>query len=317
MHRMINPPSDDPGLFVRIFREKRALLFDAGDITRLKSGDLQKITDLFISHTHIDHFIGFDTLVRALLRRSSPLRVYGPSNIADCIEGKLKGYAWNLIAEYPLKIEVHSIEGSTIYHTSFQAADRFQRFFLGTRIMNGILLREPLFAVRALQLDHQIPCLAYSLEEEFHININKALLQEMALPIGPWLSEMKRAIRNRLPGDTEFIVSRRTYRLDDLRAIATITKGQKIAYVTDASMTEDNIHKIIEFVKDSDTLYCEAYFLNKDIDMARKRFHLTAKIAGGIARQAGVKHLVPMHFSPRYRNLPEYPAEEAMREFTR
>ncbi len=317
MHRMINPPFDDPGLFVRIFREKRALLFDAGDLARLKSGDLQKITDLFISHTHIDHFIGFDTLVRALLRRSTPLRVYGPSNVADCIEGKLKGYTWNLIAEYPLKIKVHSIEGNTIHHTSFQAADRFQRVFFGTRIMNDVLFREPLFAVRALQLDHQIPCLAYSLEEEFHININKALLQEMALPIGPWLSELKRAIRNRLPGDTEFIVSRRTYRLDDLRAIATITKGQKIAYVTDASMTEDNIHKIVEFVKDSDTLYCEAYFLNKDIDMARKRFHLTAKIAGGIARQAGVKHLVPMHFSPRYRNLPEYPAEEAMREFTR
>ena len=317
MHRMINPPFDDPGLFVRIFREKRALLFDAGDLARLKSRDLQKITDLFISHTHIDHFIGFDTLVRALLRRSTPLRVYGPSNVADCIEGKLKGYTWNLIAEYPLKIEVHSLEGNTIHHTSFQAADRFQRVFFGTRIMNDVLFREPLFAVRALQLDHQIPCLAYSLEEEFHININKALLQEMALPIGPWLSELKRAIRNRLPGDTEFVVSRRTYRLDDLRAIATITKGQKIAYVTDASMTEDNIHKIVEFVRDSDTLYCEAYFLNKDIDMARKRFHLTAKIAGGIARQAGVKHLVPMHFSPRYRNLPEYPAEEAIREFTR
>ncbi len=315
MHRMVNTPFDDPGLFVRIFREKRALLFDAGDISRLKSGDLQKITDVFITHTHIDHFIGFDTLVRALLRRSVPLHVYGPANIDDCIEGKLKGYTWNLITEYPLKIEVYGIDGNTICHSSFHAENRFQRRIHRIRKMSGVLFREPLFTVKALQLDHQIPCLAYSLEEDFHININKALLREMALPVGPWLSELKDAIRVRMPGNTEFVVSGRQYRLDELQAIATITKGQKISYVTDVSLTDDNIRRIIEFVRDSDTLYCEAYFMDKDIDMARKRFHLTAKITGSIARRAGVKHLVVMHFSPRYRNLPESPGEEAMREF--
>lgn len=315
MHRMVNTPFDDPGLFVRIFREKRALLFDAGDISRLKSGDLQKITDVFITHTHIDHFIGFDTLVRALLRRSVPLHVYGPANIDDCIEGKLKGYTWNLITEYPLKIEVYGIDGNTICHSSFHAENRFQRRIHRIRKMSGVLFREPLFTVKALQLDHQIPCLAYSLEEDFHININKALLREMALPVGPWLSELKDAIRVRMPGNTEFVVSGRQYRLDELQTIATITKGQKISYVTDVSLTDDNIRRIIEFVRDSDTLYCEAYFMDKDIDMARKRFHLTAKITGSIARRAGVKHLVVMHFSPRYRNLPESPGEEAMREF--
>jgi len=206
MHRMVNTPFDDPGLFVRIFREKRALLFDAGDISRLKSGDLQKITDVFITHTHIDHFIGFDTLVRALLRRSVPLHVYGPANIDDCIEGKLKGYTWNLITEYPLKIEVYGIDGNTICHSSFHAENRFQRRIHRIRKMSGVLFREPLFTVKALQLDHQIPCLAYSLEEDFHININKALLREMALPVGPWLSELKDAIRVRMPGNTEFVV---------------------------------------------------------------------------------------------------------------
>jgi ribonuclease Z len=315
MHRMVNTPFDDPGLFVRIFREKRALLFDAGDISRLKSGDLQKITDVFITHTHIDHFIGFDTLVRALLRRSVPLHVYGPANIDDCIEGKLKGYTWNLITEYPLKIEVYGIDGNTICHSSFHAENRFQRRIHRIRKMSGVLFREPLFTVKALQLDHQIPCLAYSLEEDFHININKALLREMALPVGPWLSELKDAIRVRMPGNTEFVVAGRQYRLDELQTIATITKGQKISYVTDVSLTDDNIRRIIEFVRDSDTLYCEAYFMDKDIDMARKRFHLTAKITGSIARRAGVKHLAVMHFSPRYRNLPESPGEEAMREF--
>jgi len=180
---------------------------------------------------------------------------------------------------------------------------------------SGLLLKEPLFSVKTLQLDHQIPCLAYSIEEEYHININKALLQEMVLPVGPWLSDLKQAIRQQLPQETEFIVSEKRYTLEQLKTIATITKGQKISYVTDVSMTDDNIRKIIEFVHGSDTLYCEAYFMDKDIDRAFQRFHLTAKITGSIARQAGVKHLVVMHFSPRYRNQSESPEDEAMREF--
>ena len=315
IHNTVNSPFDDPGIFVRILREKRAFLFDTGNISRLHPGDLQKVTDVFITHTHVDHFIGFDMLIRALLRRDLPLRVYGPSNIADCVGGKLKGYTWNLIKEYPLKIEVFSINRDTIFHSSFYAENCFQRSEDGARRFTGVLIKEPLFSVKTLQLDHQIPCLAYSIEEDFHININKALLQEMALPVGPWLSDLKQAIRQQLPEETEFIVSENRYTLEKLKTIATITKGQKISYVTDVSITDDNIRKIIEFVHNSDTLYCEAYFMDKDIDRALKRFHLTAKITGSIARQAGVKRLVVMHFSPRYRDQSESPEDEAMREF--
>ena len=315
IHSTINSPFDDPGIFVRILREKRAFLFDTGDISRLNTGHLQKVTDVFITHTHVDHFIGFDMLIRALLRRDLPVRVYGPPNIADCVEGKLKGYTWNLIKEYPLKIEVFSINRDTMFHSSFYAENNFQRRENRACTFSGLLLKEPLFSVKTLQLDHQIPCLAYSIEEEYHININKALLQEMVLPVGPWLSDLKLAIRQQLPQETEFIVSEKRYTLEQLKTIATITKGQKISYVTDVSMTDDNIRKIIEFVHGSDTLYCEAYFMDKDIDRAFQRFHLTAKITGSIARQAGVKHLVVMHFSPRYRNQSESPEDEAMREF--
>lgn len=317
IHTLVNGPFEDPSLFVRIMREKRALLFDIGTIAGLSPGDMQKVTDVFVSHTHIDHFIGFDTLLRALLRREIPLRVYGPSNMADCIEGRLKGYTWNLITEYPLKINVFSVAGSRIIKSGFQAENYFRRTEDGTSDFEGILLKEPQFTVKAVQLNHQIPCLAFSLEEEFHININKATLSEMGLPVGPWLSELKKTIREQLPGDTEFAVSGRVYTLKELGNVATITKGQKISYVTDVSITDDNIEKAISLVRGSDTLYCEAYFKDEDTDRALKRFHLTSKITGKIAREAGVKDLVVMHFSPKYRDQAEGPADEAMREFRR
>src|SRR4030066_2321980 len=157
IHKLINGPFEDPSLFVRILREKRAFLFDIGSLYRLKPGDLQKITDVFVTHTHIDHFIGFDTLLRALLRRESPLRVYGPSNITECVEGKLRGYTWNLIKEYPLKIEVFCIREDKIIASSFHAENYFKRVDNSVSEFCGIILKEPLFTIKAVQLDHQVP----------------------------------------------------------------------------------------------------------------------------------------------------------------
>jgi len=316
IHNLVNGPFEDPTLFVRIVREKRAFLFDIGNISKLQPGDLQKITDVFITHTHIDHFIGFDTLVRAILRRDTPLRVYGPPNITDCIEGKLRGYTWNLIKEYPIKIDVCCVNDNKKIISSFHAENNFQRTGKSISTFDGILLKEPLFTIRAIQLDHQIPCLAFSIDEEFHINIDKASLKSKGLSVGPWLADLKNAIRERRPGNTQFVVSRKRYSLKELQDVVKITKGQKISYVTDVSMNNSNIKKIIEFVRNSDTLYCEAYFLDEDRDRALERFHLTAKITGMIAREAQVNHLVAMHFSPKYRAYRETPGDEAMREFS-
>jgi len=317
LHTLVNGPFEDPVLFIRIMWEKRALMFDIGNISRLDPGDLHKITDVFVTHTHIDHFIGLDSLIRALLRRETPLRIYGPSNIADCVEGKLKGYTWNLIEEYPMKIEVYAVDGDIILPSSFHAADRFLRRDKSIRNFSGILLQEPLFRVRAVQLDHQVPCLAFTVEEEIHINIDKVSLGEKGLPVGPWLSELKKAIRGKMPHDAEIVVSGRKYKLGELSGIYKITKGQKISYVTDVSASDANIDKIIGLVSGSDILYCEAYFLHKDLDRALERFHLTARLAGMIARQAGVGNLSVMHFSPKYRGFDETPEVEAMEEFRR
>jgi ribonuclease Z len=317
IHHLVNSPFEDPVLFVRIMRERRAFLFDIGNIERLHPGDLQKITDVFVSHTHVDHFIGFDTLLRALLRREIPLRIYGPSSISDCVEGKLRGYTWNVIHEYPLKIDVYSIDDQHIRLSQFYAENGFHRKDVANFPFNGILLKEPLVTVKSVQLEHQIPCLAFSIDEEFHINIDKAALQEIGLPVGPWLAELKMAIRENRPEKSELEVAHKSFTIQELKKITKITRGQKISYVTDVSLNEENINTITAFIRGSDTFYCEAYFLEKDRERALERSHLTSKITGMIARNAGVKQLVVMHCSPKYRNDSYTPAEEAYEEFKR
>jgi len=316
-HSLINGPFDDPCVYVRVLREKRALLFDLGSTNRLKPNDIQKITDVFVTHTHIDHFIGFDGLLRALLRRETPLRIFGPANIIECVEGKLKGYAWNLIQEYPLKIEAFGINETHISHAGFYAENCFKKIDFEKKIFDGTLLKEGYFEIKAECLSHQIPSLCFSLKEDFHINIDKAALNRLALPVGPWLSEFKKAVRENADKGREFKIAGKIYSKKELMEIAMITEGQKISYVTDSSMNEENIKKIIAHVRDSNTLYCEAYFLEEDRERAIERHHLTAKTAGRIAREAGVKNLVVMHFSPKYRECPEAPEKEALMEYNR
>ena len=76
--RLVNPPFGDPGLFAPFFHKKRALLFDLGDISSLSPKDILKITHCFVSHAHMEHFIGFDHLLRIMLGREKVLRLYGP-----------------------------------------------------------------------------------------------------------------------------------------------------------------------------------------------------------------------------------------------
>lgn len=291
------------------------MLFDAGDIGKLGQGSLLKVTDVFISHTHIDHFIGFDMLLRAVLRRDVPLNIYGPANIINCVEGKLRGYTWNLIRDYPLKIEVFEIQGSLMTHASFHAEHSFRRTENPGREFRGTVMEDPLFIIKGLELSHDIPVMAYTLEEAFHINIDKAALTARGLPVGPWLSAFKKAIRAGSPGTAVFEISGEPYSMDELMPIAHITRGQKVSYATDISPTDENINEIVKFAHSSDQLFCEAYFLERDRDMADERHHLTAAVAGRIAREAGVGNLELIHFSPRYTHCKDEIYNEAMGEF--
>ena len=88
-----------------------------------------------------------------------------------------------------------------------------------------------------------------------------------------------------------------------------------MSYVVDAVYNRENEEKIVELVRGSDILYCEAAYLDKDRDIASERFHLTARQTGELAHKARAKELVVFHFSPRYTDNPDELYEEAMQTF--
>lgn len=326
--KLVNPPLEDPALFIPFFFEKRALLFDMGDLHRLPAKDILKLTHGFVTHTHMDHFTGFDTLLRTFLGRQKLFHVFGPPNFLKNIEGKLAGYTWNLVENYSHGFSLKATEVYPTY-TLNRVYDCKKGFFNPAEApaeapFDGKLLVEPAFSVHAIHLDHKVPCLGLSLEERFHINIRKEGLKRLELPVGSWLRQFKKALYEERDPEEDYEVTwkedgkerKRTLRLGDLTdEIAHVSPGQKISYIVDVVFSPENAEKIIGFARNADHLFIEAAFLDSELDVAYDKYHLTAKQAGILARKAGVKQFTVFHFSPRHAQTAHLLQQEADHAF--
>jgi ribonuclease Z len=205
--RLINGPFDDPGLFIPFQFQHRALIFDLGDINGLTPKDILKISHAFVSHTHMDHFIGFDRLLRLSLGREKNISLYGPPGFLKNVAGKLAGYAWNLADKYnyPLSLQITEVHPQHTLCREYHCAKKFQSAQDPVQQpFSGILYQEPAFEVSAVILDHNIPCLGFSIKERFHVNIIKNGLKDLGLSPGPWLTEFKQALYHQTDPSAKF-----------------------------------------------------------------------------------------------------------------
>lgn len=326
--RLINGPFDDPGLYIAFIFEKNAILFDLGEIDSLSSRDILKISHVFVTHTHMDHFSGFDRLLRLFLGRNKTLFLYGPKGFIDNVAGKLAGYSWNLVDHYENSFTLNITEIHPDRHICCRFSCR-NRFIPETPVVenpfSGVLVEAPGWIVSAVILDHAIPCLAFSVQEKFHVNIKKDRLEALGLEVGPWLMDFKQALfADNDPSSIFQVIDAKhperhtTYELGWLtREIAAITFGQKITYITDAVFNKANIDKMVDLARGSDHLFIEAAFLEIHKQTAEKKYHLTARQAGTLAAMAKVRHFTIFHYSPRYTGQEDALTEEAYRAYIR
>lgn len=325
---LVNGTWGDPALYIECLFERRALLFDLGDLHALPPRKVLRLSDVFVSHTHMDHFVGFDQLLRICLGREKKLCLYGPAAIIDQVESKLAGYTWNLVHNYVANftIEVNEYhQNQTVKRASFCCQQRFARQELpAVTVTDGKILEEPDFVVRAVHFDHKIPTLGFALQENQHINIWKNRLEEMQLPTGPWLNELKTAIRRGAQDSEPFRVWWRTaegvkenvFTIGELKAgILRIVPGQKIAYATDLIYHDANQQQVVRLAHGADVFFIESTFLQEDADHAAHTYHLTAHQAGVLARAAKVKNMRTFHYSPRYGDNAQPFEAEALRAF--
>lgn len=310
--RLVNDAFGDPGLYVDFRDERRALLFDLGDIGVLPPRKLMRLSQIFVTHTHMDHFAGFDPLLRVVLGRKAGLTLFGGPGFIAQVEHKLRAYTWNVVHRYDelvLDVRETAIDGRG-QCARFSSRSRFAREPAGSFDVSGDVVHdEATFRVRGCFVDHDTPCLAYAIEEKAHVNVARDRLEALGVSTGAWLRELRHAVLTGACGSTIIDVRWRdrhgdhamTRRVDELRhLVLDVVPGQRIGYVTDLRYTEANLQALAQLLAGVDLLFIESVFLDEDADHAARKNHLTAGQAGAIARVLGAKDVRPFHFSPRY-----------------
>jgi ribonuclease Z len=310
--QLVNGPFGDPALHVDLLHGGRAFLFDMGDLAALPPRKLLRVSDVLISHAHMDHWCGFDHFLRLVLGREMTVRLFGPPGISDRLQHKLGAYSWNLIEGYEndLAFLVTEVgEAGPCAGAAFRLTTAFAREPLRVEAEGPAILVEDRLRVTATTLDHGIPCLAFAIEETVRANVWRNRLDELGIGAGSWLNELKVLALSGAPDELpvtarwrhDGLPHERTFTLGFLKErLLEIRPGRKLAYVTDAAWTPTNIERIVELARGAEVLFIESTFLHRDREHAAARRHLTAHQAGTLARMAGVRRVVPFHFSPRY-----------------
>lgn len=149
---------------------------------------------------------------------------------------------------------------------------------------SGVVTACPEWALTALSLDHRIPTVGYRLEEPDGVRMVPERLERYGVS-GPDVGRIAREGRLDTPSGTVL-----------LEQVSVPRRGQVFAFVMDTRWCEE----AVRLATGADLLVCESTFLERDRDLALEYGHLTARQAGLLAREAGVRRLVLTHFSQRY-----------------
>lgn len=252
-------------------------LIDCGEGTQIQLRkyklSMQRISAIFISHAHADHFLGLPGLLSTmdLLGRQAELKIYAPEEVIQYINA---------------------------YCQIIQTGFRFQILKTALNMQSKqTIVDEPNLTIQSFPLKHSIPCLGFIFKEKQNIrNIKKETLKKYRLSIDD-IKSIKDG--NNYQTESGEVISNEelTLPMKNLRSYA---------YCTDTAYYPE----IAEDIQNANLLYHEATFLEKLRNRAHQTKHSTAKEAGMIAKAADVKKLIIGHYSVRYEN-PEVLLEEA------
>lgn len=251
---------------VLLRRDGDLFLFDGGEGTQVSLKRLnlkwKKINAIFVSHTHADHVTGLPgiLMLSSQVERTEPLYIYGPPKIKEYIETSRR--VLDMYINYP--IEVHEITAPCVVYGG-----------------DG-------FYVRAFPLEHTKTCVGYTLEElDRPGEFNPDAAVAMKVPRGPLWGKLQKG---------ETVVNEEGNEVRPSDVMGGSRSGRKFSFVTDTMY----IPSIAKEVKGSDLLICEGMFADDCADQAKQKKHMTARQAGIIARDADVKRMALIHYSPRY-----------------
>lgn len=238
-------------------------LVDCGEGTQIQMIKYKvrrgKISHIFISHLHGDHYYGLIGLINTfgLLSHKQELHIYGPEPLQQIIELQLK------VAETNLPYLLH-------FHTITE---------------NAVLVDNDKIRIKCFRTNHRIECFGFLFEEK--MNKRKLLLdkaQKHNIPVSFYSS---------LQSGLDYITPKGEVIKNDT-VTAAPERGRRYAFCADTKYDES----LIEHIYGCDAIYHETTYLDNMREKAFERFHSTTKQAALIARKAMVSKLL-IRFSKR------------------
>lgn len=280
------------------------LMFDCGEgcSTALSVGERQAVDHLFFSHLHMDHVAGFDGFFRCTYGRTAPAnQIWGPPGTAAAMQHRFQGFLWNLHdGMEPTSWRVTDIHPTRLHTLRSELSEAFAiSHDEGTQPHDGVIWGGVGATVRAFALNHHTTSMAYRVDERPRINFDMARMQDLGLRPGPWLKQV-RPDGAATPAD-EILINGTVWRTADLREKLMVeTPGDSIAYLTDFLLDQPTLDLLLPGLQGCRTLVCDCQYRHADLELAQKHRHMTARLAGELAKQVGAQELVLIHLSERY-----------------
>jgi ribonuclease Z len=252
-----------------VAREAEWLLFDCGEGAQMqipRAGlSSSRLSALFITHLHGDHFNGVAGLLSTmgLDRRTRDLTLTGPKGIQEYLDTLERLRI--IFLTYPIKLK--ELELSNEHAIVYEAAE---------------------YTVTARALDHRLFALGYRVDERTkpgRFSVKRA--RELGVPEGPMWGRLQSG---------EDVKSADGMTIHPRDVLGDPRPGKSVAYCLDTRPCASSI----ELARNVDLLIHEATYTEEFAAEARQYGHSTAAQAARTAREAGARRLLITHFSSRY-----------------
>jgi ribonuclease Z len=299
--RLVNGSTGDPVLFID-YPGRGAYLFDAGDLTRLADDQLARLRAVFLTHHHMDHFVGFDRIVRANLDRDKVLPIIGPADTIRRVYARVTSYEYPFFAFQKLALRVCEVWPDRTRVALLECAKHFPEPKVEEAPWSGpAVYEDDALTVEAAHADHSVPCLSFALVERAGHHSDPEKLAAGVLRPGPWVAEALARLRAGAPEETPLEIEGGRFTLGSLAAgFFSVSGGGRVAYITDTAWGEASRPGLLGLASRARRLYCDSYYARAQAKQAATHRHMTAAQAAEAAKLAKVDELVLIHFAPRY-----------------
>ncbi len=254
--------------------KKFKALFDCGEGTqrqmRILTLSPHSINALFISHWHGDHTLGIGGIIQSM-------------------SASERRKTLTIYGPKTTKDRVNKIINTYYFRKTFNVKvvelnpESYQTF-----------MDEEEFKVSCFPLKHGIPTIGYVFENKPVRKINLDYTKKFGLTQHPLLGKLQEG-KDITYNGKKIKADKATY----------FKPGKRISYVSDTGYFE----KLIDYVKKSNLLICEATLSEDDKGKSRDYNHMSNLDAAKIARKSGAEQLIITHISQRYTNIKPMLAE--------